>query len=70
MKDLQHSFRKSDEYYHDPEKCEHAGLKKAQRSQKSKEQSSKITTCSAETNLEESKDYEPELKINSKIARI
>ncbi|GJU52037.1 hypothetical protein Tco_1221592 [Tanacetum coccineum] len=31
---------------------------------------SKITTCSTETNLEESKDYEPESKINSKIARI
>ncbi|GJW62264.1 hypothetical protein Tco_0111599 [Tanacetum coccineum] len=27
MKDLQHSFRNSDEYYHDPEKCEHAGPK-------------------------------------------
>ncbi|GJS22190.1 reverse transcriptase domain-containing protein [Tanacetum coccineum] len=25
MKDLQHSFRNSDENYHDPEKCEHAG---------------------------------------------
>ncbi|GJW15723.1 hypothetical protein Tco_0019856 [Tanacetum coccineum] len=24
MKDLQHSFRNSDEYSHDPEKCEHA----------------------------------------------
>ncbi|GJU19919.1 hypothetical protein Tco_1153261 [Tanacetum coccineum] len=75
MKDLQHSFRNSDEYSHDPEKCEHAGpkmmiSKKAQRSHKSKEQSSKITTCSTETNLEESKDYEPESKINSKIARI
>ncbi|GJV27293.1 retrovirus-related pol polyprotein from transposon TNT 1-94 [Tanacetum coccineum] len=44
--------------------------KKAQRSHKSKEQRSKITTCSTETNLEESKDYEPESKINSKIARI
>ncbi|GKA36716.1 hypothetical protein Tco_0723281 [Tanacetum coccineum] len=66
MKDLQHSFRNSDEYYHDPEKCEHA----AQRSHKSKERSSKIATCSTETNLEESKDYEPESKTNSKIARI
>ncbi|GJY14781.1 reverse transcriptase domain-containing protein [Tanacetum coccineum] len=28
MKDLQHSFRNSDEYHHDPEKCEHAGPKK------------------------------------------
>ncbi|GJX91994.1 hypothetical protein Tco_0345320 [Tanacetum coccineum] len=27
MKDLQHSFRNSDEYSHDPEKCEHAGPK-------------------------------------------
>ncbi|GJR65282.1 hypothetical protein Tco_0011347 [Tanacetum coccineum] len=27
MKDLQHSFHNSDEYYHDPEKCEHAGPK-------------------------------------------
>ncbi|GJX18876.1 hypothetical protein Tco_0221553 [Tanacetum coccineum] len=27
MKDLQHSFRNSDEYSHDPEKCGHAGLK-------------------------------------------
>ncbi|GJT10114.1 hypothetical protein Tco_0857156 [Tanacetum coccineum] len=27
MKDLQHSFRNSDEYSHDPEKYEHAGLK-------------------------------------------
>ncbi|GJW44348.1 hypothetical protein Tco_0073147 [Tanacetum coccineum] len=44
--------------------------KKAQRSHKSKEQSSKITTCSTETNLEESKDKEPESKINSKIAMI
>ncbi|GKC36544.1 hypothetical protein Tco_1048928 [Tanacetum coccineum] len=51
-------------------KCEHAGLKmmiskKAQRSHKSKEQSSKITTCSTMTDHEESKDYEPESKINS-----
>ncbi|GJV32079.1 reverse transcriptase domain-containing protein [Tanacetum coccineum] len=44
--------------------------KKAQRSHKSKEQSSKITTYSTETNLEESRDYKPESKINSKIARI
>ncbi|GJV46238.1 putative ribonuclease H-like domain-containing protein [Tanacetum coccineum] len=71
MKDLQHSFRNSDEYSHDPKKCKHAGpkmviSKKAQRSHKSKEQSSKITTCSTETNLKESKDYEPESKINSK----
>ncbi|GJW71833.1 hypothetical protein Tco_0128750 [Tanacetum coccineum] len=29
-----------------------------------------ITTCSTETNLEESKDYKPDSKINSKIARI
>ncbi|GJY24079.1 hypothetical protein Tco_0397737 [Tanacetum coccineum] len=28
MKDLQHSFRNSDEYHHDPEKCEHAGPKR------------------------------------------
>ncbi|GJX53679.1 hypothetical protein Tco_0282048 [Tanacetum coccineum] len=42
----------------------------AQRSHKSKEQSSKTTTCSTETNLEESRDYKPESKINSKIARI
>ncbi|GJR82835.1 hypothetical protein Tco_0153620 [Tanacetum coccineum] len=27
MKDLQHSFRNSNEYYHDPEKYEHAGPK-------------------------------------------
>ncbi|GKC54369.1 hypothetical protein Tco_1077114, partial [Tanacetum coccineum] len=27
MKDLQHRFRNSDEYYHDPEKCQHAGPK-------------------------------------------
>ncbi|GJX27651.1 putative reverse transcriptase domain-containing protein [Tanacetum coccineum] len=27
MKDLQHSFRNSDEYSHNPEKCEHAGPK-------------------------------------------
>ncbi|GKE88685.1 hypothetical protein Tco_1566160, partial [Tanacetum coccineum] len=39
--------------------------KKAQRSHKSKEQSTKITTCSTMTGLEESKDYEPESKINS-----
>ncbi|GJR45720.1 hypothetical protein Tco_1313823 [Tanacetum coccineum] len=70
MKDLQHSFRNSDEYSHDQEKCEHAGSKKAQRSYKSKEQSLKITTCSTKTNLEESKEYKPESKINSKIARI
>ncbi|GKF31655.1 hypothetical protein Tco_0101453, partial [Tanacetum coccineum] len=44
--------------------------KKAQTSHKSKEQSSKITTCSTETNLDESKGYEPESKINSKIAGI
>ncbi|GKB00376.1 hypothetical protein Tco_0828369, partial [Tanacetum coccineum] len=44
--------------------------KKAQRSHKSKEQSLNITTCSTKTNLEELKDYEPESKINSKIARI
>ncbi|GJT63391.1 hypothetical protein Tco_1006924 [Tanacetum coccineum] len=44
--------------------------KKAQRSHKSKEQSSKITTCSTKTGHEESKDYGPKSKINSKIARI
>ncbi|GJT62999.1 ty3-gypsy retrotransposon protein [Tanacetum coccineum] len=33
MKDLQHSFRNSDEYYHDPEKCEHVGSKGAQNNQ-------------------------------------
>ncbi|GJZ60844.1 hypothetical protein Tco_0616660 [Tanacetum coccineum] len=63
-------FRNSDACYYDPEKCEYAGpkmmiSKKAQRSHKSKEQSSKITTCSTETDHEESKDYEPESKINS-----
>ncbi|GJV11104.1 hypothetical protein Tco_1352645 [Tanacetum coccineum] len=66
---LQHSFRNSDKFYHDPEECEHAGpkvttshegntpqqgglrdlkwmmiSKNAQRSHKSKEQSSRITT--------------------------
>ncbi|GJW05082.1 retrovirus-related pol polyprotein from transposon TNT 1-94 [Tanacetum coccineum] len=34
MKDLQHSFRNSDEYYHDPEKCEHAGPKELSATEK------------------------------------
>ncbi|GJT83498.1 hypothetical protein Tco_1057840 [Tanacetum coccineum] len=65
-----HSFQNSDACYYDPEKCKYAGPKKAQRLHKSKEQSSKITTCSTKTDHEESKDYEPESKINSQIARI
>ncbi|GKA85904.1 zinc finger, CCHC-type containing protein, partial [Tanacetum coccineum] len=80
LKDTQHSFRNSDAFYHDPEKCEHAGskvttshggntsqqgcsrdllwlmiLNKAQRSHKSKELCSKITTFRTKMVLEESK---------------
>ncbi|GJZ69094.1 hypothetical protein Tco_0632644 [Tanacetum coccineum] len=70
MKDLQHSFRNSDEYYHDSEKCEHAGPKVTTSQEGNTPQQGGLRDLLTETNLEESKDYDPELKINSKIARI